>query len=794
MGFRTTFASLLWLWFYQLLQWCISTRDLDIFSYSLSASHTTRHPILPSRSPPSLRNSLQCTHQRSTSHSFSARPQIAKYPLQSLVGICAVARFVPDYWTKDAEMMGVALVGGGAAKGQVANRNGQPLTWGVARLGQSVLLVEMIGRIQVVRRAASSIQDPEIIRFDLALETRVALLLEVKELTSLVPLSQQMLFMMLFREIRLLTRSLKTASWLPRMVSWFAESHEESQMNDDSDLEFITAVNGHYLQQAYTSARNNRSTVVMSGSYDGTFNTNPTANEAEVGLPSAILSRAPLVSSLSKGFPHKALKLFVTMATLLTGDDLLGLGPLIWEHHLSDADTSVVASACFIIMQCAERTPHEMMVLMEVDFCSSDDTTRLEAVRRINTLVNWRFQIMSQQVLVDRNHRAFKFTGGPLAFVATDMGTGQFVLEEDSSGMDAVPLELRKRLVEIGWVQDDVQVDQHLERVKTPISNLPALYLDRLELPGTEQNAPTGGLTASPTLSPAPSPRASPSPSAAADKSTDEVALLRRNSSSGGPLYGVKQRAIFVPSLATICPRLAQKVFDPNFLVSATARGTIIDLMRNNPALLTRPIFDLFAGAQKDMATAISTLRAFLHIRRTLLPPLTHNLLNSIAGFLKGHLKATALGGDDVLYDFALVMPILAKLVTPVSGMSIRKIRHAKLEAFLVPSGSLWFPSTAPVGPMFPRNLGHVALSDNEIPHSLVHVSMIRLAQNMLFLSMLKRNPQDVQMIRKSMTRLVLPSLDQLPDAPVVEMKDFAPMKDRVGRETMTYMNVWRRY
>ncbi|KAJ7060983.1 hypothetical protein C8F01DRAFT_1058277 [Mycena amicta] len=715
---------------------------------------------------------------------------------EHLVGICAVARFVPDYWTKDAEMMGVALVGGGAAKGQVANRTGQPLTWGVARLGQSVLLVEMIGRIQVVRRAASSIQDPEIIRFALALETRVALLLEVKERTSLVPLSQRMLFMMLFREIRLLTRSLKTASWLPRMVSWFAESHEENQMNDDSDLEFITAVND--LQQAYTTARNvaatprgkNRSTVVMSASYDGTFNTNPTANEAKVGLPSAILSRAPLVSSLSKGFPHKALKLFVTMATLLTGDNLLSLGPFIWEHHLSGADTSVVASACFIIMQCAERTPHEMMVLMEVDFRSSDDTTRLEAVRRINTLVNWRFQIMSQQVLVDRNHRAFKFTRGPLAFVATDMGTGQFVLEEDSSGMDAVPLELRKRLVEIGWVQDDVQVDQHLEWVKTPISNLPALYLDRLELPGTEQNAPMGGSTASPTLSPAPSPRASPSPSAAADKSTDEVALLRRNSSSGGPLYGVKRRAIFVPSLATIFPRLAQKVFDPNFLVSATARGTIVDLMRNDPALLTRPIFDLFAGAQKDMTTAISTLRAFLHIRRTLPPPLTHNLLNSIAGFLKGHLKATALGGDDALYDFALVMPILAKLVTQVSGMSIREIRRAKLETFLIPSGSLWFPSTAPVGPMFPRNLGHVALSDNEIPHSLVHVSMIRLAQNMLFLSMLKRNPQDVQMIRKSMTRLVLPSLDRLPDAPVVEMKDFAPMKDRVGRETTTYMEI----
>ncbi|KAF7319127.1 RRM domain-containing protein [Mycena chlorophos] len=720
---------------------------------------------------------------------------------EHLVGILAIARFVPDYWTKDAEMMGVALVGGGATKGSTVknNGNGKALAWGVARLGQSVLLVEMISRMQTARRAIST-QGIEIIRFALALETRIALLIEVKERTSLIPLSQRMLFMMLFRELRLLTRSLKSASWLLRIVSWFAESHEESQMNDDSDLELITATND--IQQTYTTARNvaasprskNRSTVVMSASYDGTFNTNANAaSEVKVGLPSTILERTPLVAGLSKGFPHKALKLLVTMSTLLTVDDLLLLGPLVWEHHLSSPDASVIGAACFVLMQCAEKTPHEATVLMEVDFRSSDDTTRLEAVRRINTLVNWRFQIMSQQVITDRNHRAFKFTRAPLAFVATDMGTGQFIVEEETGQRkDALPMELRKRLVEIGWVEDEIQVDQHLEWVKTPISNLPALYLDRLELPGTEQSVPLAS-TGNSTPSPSPSPRASPSPSTGTDKLGDEATLLRRNSSSGGPIYGGKRRAIFVPSLASIFPRLASKVFDPNFLIAATARGTIIDLMRNDPALLTRPVLDLFAGPQKDLAAAISALRSFLHVRRMLPPPLTHNLLNSIAGFLKGHLKATATGGDDLLYEFALVMPILAKLVTQVSGMSIREIRRAKIEAFLIPSGSLWFPSTAPSGPMFPRYLDYVPQSSNEIPANLVHVSMIRLSQNLLFLSMLKRNPQDVQLIRKSMTRLVLPSLSQLPDAPTVEMKDFVPVKALAGVNrdaTLSYLEL----
>ncbi|KAJ7196554.1 hypothetical protein GGX14DRAFT_473423 [Mycena pura] len=718
--------------------------------------------------------------------------------LNHLSAITAVARFLPDYWTRNAEMTSVALMSGGSTKATVQSPDALP-TWGTARLGQSVLLLELIGRIQAVRRGKEGSSTPDnmyvdIIKFVHALETRLSVLIDVKERTSLVPLSQRMLFMMLFREIRLLIKSLKPAGWLPRMVSWFVESHEETQLNDDSDLELIDAV--AQIQGLYTTARDNigtsrqkkRGTVIMSAAYDGAFNLN-SANDTKGGISSVFAEKEQLVLSLAKGFRHKALKLLVAMSTLLTVDDFLRIGPLVWEHHLGGIDPSVVSAASFLVMQCAEKTPHEMEVLMEVDIRSSDDTTRLDAVRRINTLANWRFQIMSQQVIVDRNHRAFKLARGPLAFVATDIGTGQFVRGDDlGDSKDSVPLELRKRLVEIGWVQDEAPVDQHLEWIKTPISNLPVLYLDRLELPGNEQMMASATASPSPAASPNPSHKGSPSLSSSAEKN-DEITLLRRNSSSGGPLYGVKRRAIFVSSLALIFPRLATTVFDPNFLIAATARSTIIDLMRNDPALLTRPVLDLFAGPHKNMTTAISTFRAFLHVRRVLPPPLTHHVFNSLTGFLKSHVKSSA-GGDDTLYDFALTIPILAKLVTQVSGMSMREIRRAKVEAFLIPSGSLWFPPTAPTGPMFPRHIGQLPASLDDIPSHLVHVSMIRLSQNMLFLAMLKRNPQDVQMIRKSMTRLVLPSLQQLPDAPVVEMKDFAPARAKNVNFHPSYLDV----
>jgi hypothetical protein len=63
---------------------------------------------------------------------------------------------------------------------------------------------------------------------------------------------------------------------------------------------------------------------------------------------------------------------------------------------------------------------------------------------------------------------------------------------------------------------------------------------------------------------------------------------------------------------------------------------------------------------------------------------------------------------------------------------------------------------------------------------------MIRLAQNMTFLAMLERKPQDVQMIRKSMTRLVLPLPDSnnVNSAPL-QLKDYVPRRTFAERERM---------
>jgi hypothetical protein len=214
-------------------------------------------------------------------------------------------------------------------------------------------------------------------------------------------------------------------------------------------------------------------------------------------------------------------------------------------------------------------------------------------------------------------------------------------------------------------------------------------------------------------------------------------------------------------------------------MVASAARTTILDLMRNDPALLTRPILDYLAGENKDVQLAVSTFAALLHIRRVLPPPLTHNIFNNLAGLLKQISKNV--DTMDALQDFGLVVPIMARVATQVSGMTMREIRRSKIEHFVIPSGSLWFSSSAPKGPMFPRYLGDSKNPFEPIPPSLMSITLIRVSQNMMFLSMLKRNYQDVQVVRKNMSRLVLPSLDDEGLTKNLEMYDFMPRKPVSG-------------
>ncbi|KAF8830399.1 hypothetical protein HHX47_DHR2000635 [Lentinula edodes] len=647
--------------------------------------------------------------------------------VKHLCTLTALARFMPDFWIRDAEMVSIAIMGdmGMKSPGSGATQGipGAVEHWGTARLGQSVLIVELIAQLQNMRRvrenSTNSASDTAFIvmaKFALSLEQRLSILIETKEHTSLIPLSQRLLFCMLFREIRLLTRSLKSAPWLSRFVEWFVSYNEHT--DDDSDvvaLRATTQVKALYAlaQTGGRPSNTRRSTAILSPTpTSGTF---VDENVKNIGLAAIFAQRIPILEAMSKGFEARALKLLVAMSSLIHLDDYRRIGTILWQQHLEDNDPRTLSS------------------------------------------------IMSQHVIADRAHRPFKVARPPLPFVTTDIGSGTFVLELDPSEVqDKLPLELRKKLAEIGWEDGGSPVNQQLEWIRTPMSNLPPLQVEKLDS--------SGNVPPSPNLSPVSSPSRSP----ILGEKAEELGLLRRNSTSGGPLSGFKRRAIFVPSLLQILPRIAAMTCDRSPVVAHAARTMILDLMRNDPGLLTRPVWDFLTGEGQDLPIAVTTLRAFLHSRRVLPPSMAHVMLNTLAGFLKDLAKHTE--NAHTLQYFAQTVPIIAKLVPQVYEMSVRDLRRNKVDVFLIPSGSLWFSSPAPPGPMFPRGPGVLDNPFDDCTTRIVSITLIRISQNMLFFAMLKRNPSEVQAVRKSMTKLVFPSLTGA-EEPDLQLRDLVPSK-----------------
>lgn len=384
-------------------------------------------------------------------------------------------------------------------------------------------------------------------------------------------------------------------------------------------------------------------------------------------------------------------------------------------------------------------------------------------------MCNRRFDLASQPVIIDRNRRALKLARGPLPFVPTDMGSSSYIIDDNyEQGQHTIPPELKKRLAEIGWTEEGTAEDQHQEWLRTPMLLTPSLQFNRLVMPESLLLAMASGNT-SPLLTPQGSP-VFPSTEMFGDQQ-----VLRRNSSTGGPSYSAKRKAVFVPSLAVAFSRIAALAFDSNIAVTSAARMVIFDLMRNDPSLLSRPILDLLSGDENDTNAAMSTLNLVLHVHKAVPPLMAHHIFNHLAGYL----KSAARQSDSYSHvdDFARTIPLLADLLPHVGGMSVRELRRSKLDLYFVPTGSLWFPKPTPNEGMFPTGPMTLHKPSAGVPPSLVSITLVRVSQYLLYASMLRKNQQDVQFIRKYFSQLELPSLQESPRPLHLELRDFLPLK-----------------
>ncbi|EJD06540.1 uncharacterized protein FOMMEDRAFT_165313 [Fomitiporia mediterranea MF3/22] len=700
---------------------------------------------------------------------------------RQLAVLITLAQFMPNFWTTDPEMVSVALMsdpGSGAVPGKGKAKEGRPPTWGKARLGQSVVLLELIGKLRIIREDHSKIQDAgmvsgvpiaKVLKFVSTLESRLSILIDAKEENLLLPLSQRILFCTLFLEIRLLTRSLKSAAWLPRIITWAMQYSDDPELRPaalpvpNEDLRDEIDEIWERLEVIYSLTKTSmrpasqwRNTSVVSPHGDNSFSDG--SSDSRQNLVDARLS---LLRLLPRNSLFSLLELLVAMSGALKHEDFSRLGPLVWDKCLQLGESKAVIHACFICMQCAEKAQDKFLNLLLARLQSPSAATRRTTVQRLSILSSWRFQLLSVTYITDRNYRRpFKLARPALNFVATDVGDSKYIpdddLEEFTTGKGQVlPLDIRRRLHEIGWDDEEKPVDQQLEWRRTPMSLLGGTQLDQISSSDTvNDDSRFSDQALSP--SPATSSGNSPSPSPRGDGK-----LLRRNSSSQS-FHAGKRRSVFVQSLVAIFVPLAKLALDSDFTIASVARGLLIDYMRDDPAVVCRPVMEILSGNVDTIDNAMTTLRSFLHLSRVLPPRLTHHVFNHLAGFLKFLAKDPSV--PDSLRNFACSVPVLAKFAPQVSEMSVRAIRRGKIEVFLFPSGSLYFPDSVPSGPMFPRGLHDGANPFDSFPKSLVHLTMIRMSQNLLFVDLLKRSPQDVHVVRKSWMPLALPDIDGFVD------------------------------
>lgn len=125
--------------------------------------------------------------------------------MHQLTVLVALSRHMPDFWTRDAEMMAVAIMSDPSRSfGKGKEREGTLPVWGEARVGQSIILLEVISRIRRARLAkkettavrfffltlyivlmfnmVSKVDQSHaaLIKFVTGLETRLAILFEAK--------------------------------------------------------------------------------------------------------------------------------------------------------------------------------------------------------------------------------------------------------------------------------------------------------------------------------------------------------------------------------------------------------------------------------------------------------------------------------------------------------------------------------------------------------------------------------------------------------------------------------------
>ncbi len=325
-------------------------------------------------------------------------------------------------------------------------------------------------------------------------------------------------------------------------------------------------------------------------------------------------------------------------------------------------------------------------------------------MKKIAIIYGWRYQVLAQQILTDRRGPVFHFPLNSLGFVATEIGSPFWVPPHDVQDAALqnfgpnLPLELRQRLMELGWSEEDTFAGKS-DWEQIPLTALPSLQYQQ---DGTGVGSGT-----------------IPSPIRP---------LMRRASSGSGHSVSSKRRkAVFAPILmACIAEQASLLARETDGSIAVVSRELVRLVQRDDSMAFLRPftdnVGDYFAASLVRLNSTVFPAT----------PSFAYSAMNALVGFLK-----TALRSNAAPASYSLALSSISLLVPHVSEISLRDIRKNKAEAVLLPAS------------IHEEDGGfklHTPWQENIIP--------VQTAQLLIITEILKANPREVYLVKKMLANL----------------------------------------
>ncbi|CAG8440635.1 13586_t:CDS:10 [Ambispora gerdemannii] len=435
-------------------------------------------------------------------------------------------------------------------------------------------------------------------------------------------------------------------------------------------------------------------------------------------------------TSFTEDIAEAILSLLVAASTTLAADDYARLGPHIWNRFLNDREHKAFNSASFLFIQCGENAPTIVKDIVSRDLYSTNALIRAMTLRKISSLFGHRQQILLHPYISNSTRRRlFRSQPPAIPFVPTDLGSSDMMMYDSTRGpkmknIASLTADVRRRIQELGWEEQDEIEQERIKRTTTPLSLLPTFFLDDNDLRHGEENA-------------------------SYQKSQEKIGTLRANKTLLfiNPTFN-KRRATNISILSKISLHIVDLLDDSHGGVYNLAKETILYFLRDDPTLFLRIyLSDLGKSEFQVQRELLTRLRILISMQHFFPPGFTYTLFNHLAGILKCSAR------DNKSNGFALMIktiPLLAELVTAINEMAVRDFRKNKIENILCNNGQFWFTEGTPTS-MFPRQMidPRSKFDILNIPMEVFEMAMLRIGHIQFMTNFLIKCPKESYSMKK---------------------------------------------